>query len=58
MSATDTGTAVRDARAELDIARERFERTIRDAYRAGTSLRAIAREAGLTHQRIHQLVSE
>lgn len=55
---TDTRTAVRDARAELDIARERFERTIRDAYRAGASLRAIAREAGLTHQRIHQLVSE
>lgn len=55
---TDTRTAVRDARAELDNARERFERTIRDAYRAGASLREIAREAGLTHQRIHQLVSE
>ncbi len=52
---TDHREAVRHARQQLDLARDRFEQAIRDAHKAGVSLRAIAEDAELSHQRVHQL---
>jgi len=50
--------AVYRTREQLDTARERFHSAIRAAHAAGVSLRAIADDAGLSHQRVHQLMNE
>jgi hypothetical protein len=43
------------ARAELEKATNDLERDIRQASKDGQSLRKIAEEAGLSHQRVHQV---
>jgi hypothetical protein len=45
-----------EAEALAEGARDDFRDRVRAAYLDGLSLRAIARELGLSHQRIHQLV--
>ncbi len=47
---------IRHAKERADKARSAFEDAVRDAHEAGQSLRSIAHEAGLSFQRIHQIV--
>lgn len=47
---------IREAAAEAEDARHRFLNTILGAAAAGMTTRAIAAEAGLSHQRIHQIL--
>lgn len=46
---------VRRAAEKATTARQEFEQVIREAARTET-LRAVAEAAGLSHQRIHQIV--
>ncbi len=45
-----------DAEQAADVARVEFHRAIRRLQLAGGSLREIAEELGLSHQRVHQIV--
>jgi hypothetical protein len=45
----------RAAKAALEASANR-DRAIRDAHSAGESARTIGRAAGLSHQRIHQII--
>ena len=47
---------VRRAATKAARARAAFEQAIRDAHAAGASTRVIATAAGLSHQRIHQII--
>ncbi len=49
-------TDIRRAKERADKARSAFEQAVRDAHASGVSLREIAAEAGLSFQRIHQIV--
>ncbi len=51
-----TTTNIRKAKERADMARSAFEEAVREAHVAGKSLRVIASEAGLSFQRIHQIV--
>ncbi len=51
-----TTTNIRKAKERADKARSAFEDAVREAHASGVSLREIAREAGLSFQRIHQIV--
>lgn len=57
-SAVEELNAVRAARAERDAAEARFLRAVLAAHDAGASYRTIAEYAGLSHQRIAQIVTE
>ena len=48
--------AVRAAEAELERARRRLRTTLRAAHRAGASYSLLGRLAGLSRQRVAQLV--
>jgi ClpX C4-type zinc finger len=45
-----------DAEHAAEVARDEFHRAIRRLQLAGGSLREIAEELGLSHQRVHQIV--
>lgn len=45
-----------DAEHDAEVARAEFHRSIRRLQLAGGSLREIAEELGLSHQRVHQIV--
>jgi ClpX C4-type zinc finger len=45
-----------DAERDAEVARAEFHRSIRRLQLAGGSLREIAEELGLSHQRVHQIV--
>ncbi len=47
---------IRRAKERADKARSAFEDAVREAHAAGKSMRVIAAEAGLSFQRIHQIV--
>jgi Clp amino terminal domain, pathogenicity island component len=47
-----------DAERELDVARADYHDAIRRLHAAGGSLRGIADELGLSHQRVHQIVDD
>jgi uncharacterized protein YdbL (DUF1318 family) len=49
---------VRSARAQRDAAERHFVAIVLAAREAGASYRAIAENAGLSHQRIAQVVAE
>lgn len=49
---------VQRARERADKARSAFEEAIRDAHTAGHSARTIAPAAGLSHQRVWQLLQQ
>ena len=51
-------TRVRRATARRSRTTEEWRAAIRDAYQAGESLRAIAREAGITHVRVLQILRD
>ena len=46
---------VRTTSQALEIAEIEFHTALRDAQEAGNPLREIARYAGLSHQRVHQI---
>lgn len=48
----------RRARAWLDVSREELRAAIREAHQAGHSYRAIAEAAGISHQRVAQLLQK
>lgn len=48
---------VEEARAGRDAAEQEFVAAVLAAHKAGASYRVIARHAGLSHQRIAQLVT-
>ncbi len=52
----DAPTKLRRAKIHADASRKAFEDSIREAHASGLSLRVIAAEAGLSFQRIHQIV--
>ena len=43
---------------DLDVAKERYYEAVRRLYKAGMPLREIAEGAGVSHQRVHQIVGE
>lgn len=47
-----------DAERDLDLARADYHDAIRRLHAAGGSMREIADELGLSHQRVHQIVDE
>ncbi len=49
-------TDIRRAKERADKARSAFEQAVREAHASGASMRQIAAEAGLSFQRIHQIV--
>ena len=48
---------VRTTSQALESAETQFHTALRDAQEAGNPLREIARYAGLSHQRVHQITS-
>lgn len=46
---------VRTTGQALELAEIEFHTALRDAQQAGNPLREIARYAGLSHQRVHQI---
>lgn len=51
------GSAASRARNRATATREALEREIRAAHRAGASLRAIAEAAGISFQRVQQILT-
>jgi len=49
---------IRRARERSDMARAEFHKAIRAGHAAGMTTREIAAKAGLSHQRIHQIIRE
>ena len=47
-----------DAERDADVARADFYRAVRRLHLHGSSLRELAAELGLSHQRVHQIVEE
>jgi hypothetical protein len=47
-----------DAERDADVARADFHRAVRRLHLHGSSLRELAAELGLSHQRVHQIVEE
>jgi hypothetical protein len=47
---------VRRAAHKAALASQERDEAIRDAHAAGHPVRAIAGEAGLSHQRVHQII--
>lgn len=47
---------ITERQRDLDAARGAFQRTVRALYLDGGSLREIADELGISHQRVHQLL--
>ena len=47
-----------DAERDADVARAEFYRAVRRLHLHGSSLRELAAELGLSHQRVHQIVEE
>jgi hypothetical protein len=57
-AARDAEGRLVDADRAADIARADFRHAVRRLHLAGGSLREIAEELGLSHQRIHQIIEE
>ncbi len=49
---------LQEAHIEVDRARSRYQETVRRVHDAGGSLREIAEMLEISHQRVHQLLSE
>jgi hypothetical protein len=47
-----------DAERDLEVARAEFHRAVRRLHLNGSSLRELAANLGLSHQRVHQIVEE
>ena len=47
-----------DAERDADVARAEFYRAVRRLHLHGASLRELAANLGLSHQRVHQIVEE
>jgi bacterioferritin-associated ferredoxin len=47
-----------DAERDVDVARAEFYRVVRRLHLHGSSLRELAADLGLSHQRVHQIVEE
>jgi hypothetical protein len=47
-----------DAERDVDVARAEFYRAVRRLHLHGASLRELAADLGLSHQRVHQIVEE
>src|SRR5215469_7235647 len=47
-----------DAERDLEVARAEFYRAVRRLHLHGSSLREVAANLGLSHQRVHQIVEE
>lgn len=54
--ATAAEARIAACQAELDTARDEFQRAVRALYLGGASLREIADTLGISHQRVHQLL--
>lgn len=57
MSTRELARVTKEAR-RVEEARRAFAISMRDAQAAGHSLRAIADRAGLSHERVRQLIAE
>ena len=47
-----------DAERDVEVARAEFHRVVRRLHLHGSSLRELAADLGLSHQRVHQIVEE
>ncbi len=47
-----------DAERDVEVARAEFHRAVRRLHLHGSSLRELAADLGLSHQRVHQIVEE
>jgi ClpX C4-type zinc finger len=47
-----------DAERDVEVARAEFNRAVRRLHLHGSSLRELAADLGLSHQRVHQIVEE
>ncbi|MGH3202300.1 MAG: ClpX C4-type zinc finger protein [Streptosporangiaceae bacterium] len=47
-----------DAERDVEVARAEFHRAVRRLHLHGSSLRGLAADLGLSHQRVHQIVEE
>ena len=56
--ARDAQERLIDAERDADVARADFHRAVRRLHLHGSSLRELAAELGLSHQRVHQIVEE
>jgi hypothetical protein len=56
--ARDAQERLIDAERDADVARADFYRAVRRLHLHGSSLRELAAELGLSHQRVHQIVEE
>jgi transposase len=54
----DTGRRFAETSGERDKARQELYAAIRKAHREGMSIRRIAELAGVSHQRVHQVLHE
>lgn len=57
MAQTDLRRVER-CKAQLDNAREQWRRAILDAVASGETYKDVARHAGISHQRVGQIVNE
>jgi hypothetical protein len=55
-AATEAEERLIEAEHSAEVARAEFHRAVRRLHLSGASLRAIAEELGLSHQRVHQIV--
>jgi len=49
-------TDIRRAKERADEARSAFHQAVRYAHAEGMTMRAIAHAAGISHQRVHQIL--
>ncbi len=54
--ALEAQAAQAHALAQAELARVRFQDSLRELHRSGASMREMAKAFGLSHQRVHQLV--